>query len=94
MANPVGAYVQSVVLGGEIYVTSTADRGKNVAWRRDPRTTLVFEVPLKGGVTMLRRVIFENDAALKQRVFNPTADGVEGEMRERYVSSQHSFAGS
>jgi hypothetical protein len=62
--------------------------GKNVAWRRDPRTTLVFEVPLKGGVTMLGRVIFENDAALKQRVLNATADGVgvEGEMRERYLS--------
>ena len=88
MANPAGAYAQSVVLDGEIYVTSTADRGKNVAWRRDPRTTLVLEGRLKGGVTMLGRVTFENDAALKQRVLNATADGVgvEGEMRERYLS--------
>ena len=86
--HPAGAYVQSVMLDGEIYVTSTSDRGKNVAWRRDPRTTLVFEVPMKGGVTVLGRVIFENDTALKRRVLNAMADGVgvQGEMRERYLS--------
>jgi hypothetical protein len=86
--HPAGAYVQSVVLDGQIYVTSTADRGKNIAWRRDPRTSAVFEVPLKGGVTVLGRVIFENDPALKRRVLHAMADGigVQGEMRERYLS--------
>jgi hypothetical protein len=86
--HPAGAYVQSVVLDGQIYVTSTADRGKNIAWRRDPRTTLVFEVPLKGGVTVLGRVVFEDDPVLKQRVLNAMAEGVgvQGEMRERYLS--------
>jgi hypothetical protein len=86
--HPAGAYVQSVVLDGQIYVTSTADRGKNIAWRRDPRTSAVFEVPLKGGVTVLGRVVFENDPALKRRVLDAMADGVgvQGETRDRYLS--------
>jgi hypothetical protein len=86
--HPAGAYVQSVVLDGQIYVTSTADRGKNIAWRRDPRTSAVFEMPLKGGVTVLGRVVFENNPALKQRVLNAMADGigVKDETRDRYLS--------
>jgi hypothetical protein len=86
--HPTGAYVQSVVLDGKIYVTSTADRGKNIAWRRDPRTAAVFEAPLKGGVTVIGRVEFDDDPALRRRVFDGMADGVgvQGELRERYLS--------
>jgi hypothetical protein len=86
--HPAGAYVQSVVLDGRIYITSTAGRGKNVAWRRDPRTTAVFEVPLKGGVTVLGRVEFDPDPALRRRVLDAMADGigVQGELRARYLS--------
>jgi hypothetical protein len=32
--HPTGAYVQIVVVNGQIYTTSTNDRGKNKAWRR------------------------------------------------------------
>ncbi len=86
--HPAGAYVQSVVLDGRIYITSTAGRGKNVAWRRDPRTSAVFEVPLKGGVTVLGRVEFDPDPALRRRVLDAMADGigVQGELRARYLS--------
>lgn len=86
--HPAGAFVQSVVLDGRIYITSTAGRGKNVAWRRDPRTTAVFEVPLKGGVTVLGQVEFDPDPALRRRVLDAMADGVgvQGELRERYLS--------
>ncbi len=86
--HPAGAYVQSVVLDGRIYITSTAGRGKNVAWRRDPRTTAVFEAPLKGGVTVLGRVEFDPGPALRRRVLDAMADGigVQGEARERYLS--------
>jgi hypothetical protein len=86
--HPAAAYVQSIVLDGQLYITSTADRGKNLAWRRDPRTTAVFEAPLKGGVTLLGRVEFDADPALRRRVFAAMADGVgvEGEARERYLS--------
>lgn len=86
--HPAGAYVQSVVLDGKIYVTSTSDRGKNIAWRRDPRTAAVFEVPLKGGVTVIGRVEFDEDPALRRRVLDAMADGigVQGELRERYLS--------
>jgi hypothetical protein len=90
--HPAAAYVQSVVLDGQIYITSTADRGKNIAWRRDPRTTAVFELALKGGVTLLGRVAFEIDPALKRRVLDAMADGigVQGELRERYLSHLNS----
>jgi hypothetical protein len=86
--HPAAAYVQSIVLDGKLYITSTADRGKNLAWRRDPRTTAVFEAPLKGGVTLLGRVEFDPDPALRRRVFAAMADGVgvEGEARARYLS--------
>ncbi len=51
--HPTGAYVQTVVVDGQIYTTSTDDRGKNKAWRRDPRTAWVYDVPGKGGVTRI-----------------------------------------
>ena len=86
--HPVGAYVQIVVMDGKIYNTSTDDRGKNKAWRRDPRTTWVFDVPGKGGVTAIGKVVFEEDPALKMRVYNTMADAVQlkGEARERFIA--------
>jgi hypothetical protein len=85
--HPTGAYVQIVVMDGQIYTTSTDDRGKNKAWRRDPRTAWVFDVPGKGGVTAIGRVVFEEDPALKMRVYNTMADAVnmKGEARERFI---------
>jgi hypothetical protein len=41
--HPTGAWVQTVVVDGQVYTTSTKDRGKNKAWRRDPRTAWVFD---------------------------------------------------
>jgi hypothetical protein len=85
--HPTGAYVQIVVMDGQIYTTSTDDRGKNKAWRRDPRTAWVFDVPGKGGVTAIGRVVFEEDPAVKMRVYNTMADAVKlkGEVRERFI---------
>ncbi len=85
--HPAGAYVQIVVVDGQIYTTSTNDRGKNKAWRRDPRTAWVFDVPGKGGVTVIGKVEFVEDAASKMRVFNAMADAVHltGANRERFI---------
>ena len=85
--HPTGAYVQIVVMDGQIYTTSTDDRGKNKAWRRDPRTAWVFDVPGKGGVTAIGKVVFEENPALKMRVYNTMADAVRmtGDARKRFI---------
>ena len=85
--HPTGAYVQILMLDGEIYTSSTKDRGKNKAWRRDPRTAWVFDVPNKGGVTAIGRVVFEEDPALKMRFFNAQADvpHLTGKKREKFI---------
>ena len=85
--HPTGAYVQTVVVDGQLYTTSTDDRGKNKAWRRDPRTAWVFDVPGKGGVTVIGKVQFIEEPALKMRVFNAMADAVnlKGDTRKRFI---------
>ena len=85
--HPTGAYVQIEVVDGQIYTTSTNDRGKNKAWRRDPRTAWVFDVPNKGGVTAIGRVVFEEDPAVKMRVYNTQADmgHLTGQKREKFL---------
>jgi hypothetical protein len=85
--HPTGAYVQVVVVDGQVYTTSTDDRGKNKAWRRDPRTAWVFDVPGKGGVTVIGKVAFEQEPAVKMRIYNAMADAVHltGETRERFI---------
>jgi hypothetical protein len=87
--HPTGAYVQTVVVDGQIYTTSTNDRGKNKAWRRDPRTAWVFDAPGKGGVTVIGRVKFEEDPAFKMRVYNAMADAVNLKDGPREVFIAH-----
>jgi hypothetical protein len=86
--HPAGAYVQIVVVDGQLYTTSTDDRGKNKAWKRDPRTAWVFDVAGKGGVTVIGKVEFVTDPAFKMRVYNTMADAVHmtGQNRERFIS--------
>jgi uncharacterized pyridoxamine 5'-phosphate oxidase family protein len=85
--HPTGAYVQILVVDGQIYTTSTNDRGKNKAWRRDPRTAFVFDVPNKGGVTAIGTVVFEEDPAVKMQIYNAQADAAHltGKKRERFI---------
>ncbi len=86
--HPAGAYVQIVVVDGQLYTTSTDDRGKNKAWKRDPRTAWVFDVAGKGGVTVIGKVEFVTDPAFKMRVYNTMADAVHmtGQNRERFIN--------
>jgi hypothetical protein len=86
--HPAAAYVAIEMIDGHIYTTSTNDRGKNTAWRRDPRTAFVFDVPGKGGVTAIGRVVFEDDPAVKMRLYNVMADRVrlKGGKREKFIA--------
>lgn len=85
--HPAAAYVTHVVIDGEIYVTSRERRSKNVALRRDPRTAVVFEVPGRGGVTVLGRAEFSEEPAMRQRVMNAMADRAkyQGAARETFI---------
>ncbi len=86
--HPAAAYVAIEMIDGQIYTTSTNDRGKNKAWRRDPRTAFVFDVPGKGGVTAIGRIVFEEDPAVKMRLYNVMADRVKlkGNKREKFIA--------
>lgn len=85
--HPAAAYVTHVVIDGEVYVTSRERRAKNVALRRDPRTAVVFEIPGRGGVTVLGRAEFSDDSALRRRVMNAMADRAkyQGAARETFI---------
>lgn len=85
--HPAAAYVTHVVIDGEIYVTSRERRSKNVALRRDPRTAVVFEIPGRGGVTVLGRAEFSEEPAMRQRVMNAMADRAkyQGAARETFI---------
>lgn len=85
--HPAAAYVTHVVIDSEIYVTSRERRSKNVALRRDPRTAVVFEIPGRGGVTVLGRAEFSEEPAMRQRVMNAMADRAkyQGAARETFI---------
>jgi len=85
--HPAAAYVTHVVVDRGIYVTSREGRGKNVALRRDPRTAVVFEIPGRGGVTIIGRAEFCDDLGLRRRVMDAMADRatLKGEARETFI---------
>jgi hypothetical protein len=85
--HPAAAYVTHVMVDGEIYVTSREGRGKNIALRRDPRTAVVFEIPGRGGVTIIGRAEFSGDPDVRVRVMNGMADRakLEGTARETFI---------
>jgi hypothetical protein len=60
-------WVSHALLDGELWVTTTVDRPKTVAWRRDPRLSACFGVPGMGSVTVVGKVELDDDAALRRR---------------------------
>jgi hypothetical protein len=64
---PMGVWVSHVVMDGELWVTTTGNRSKTRAWKRDPRTTAVFGVPGIGSVTLVGKVDLHDDAAERTR---------------------------
>lgn len=81
---PIGVWVSHAFLDGVLYVTTTGNRGKTSAWRRDPRMSATFEVGPKGSVTAIGRVELIDDPELRHRFLSALADrsGLTGEQRE------------
>ena len=82
--HPVGVWVSHAIIDGELYVTTTSNRGKTAAWRRDPRMSAVFAVPGKGAVTVLGSVELSDDPELRRKFLGALADksGMSPERRE------------
>jgi hypothetical protein len=72
---PGAAFLTHVVMDGVIYFTSEDVRGKNTAYRRDPRAAIVFECP-KGAITVLGRVEFDDDPQVRKRFLETHRDKV------------------
>ncbi len=83
---PVGVWVSHAVIDGELYVTTTENRGKTASWRRDPRTSVTFAVPGIGSVTVLGRVTLSDDPGLRHRFLAALADrmGIQGGQRDQW----------
>jgi hypothetical protein len=82
--HPMGVWVSHAILDGELYVTTTSNRGKTAAWNRDPRMSAVFSLPGTGAVTVVGRVSLVDDPELRHRFLSALADKsrLSGERRD------------
>ena len=62
-----GVWVSHAVLDGGLWVTTTDNRPKTKAWRRDPRMSACFAVPGRGSVTVVGRVELSDEPTLRRR---------------------------
>ncbi len=76
-----GVYVSHAVIDGEVWVTTTGNRSKTRAWKRDPRTAAVFGGP-RGSVTLRGTIEMNDDAAQRARCLNARYDRGQGERSE------------
>ena len=85
--HPLSVWVSHALVDGEIYVTTTTNRPKTVAWRRDARTSLVFGLTGTGAVTVVGRVELSDDAVLRRRFLEAVCDKMEldGASRESWM---------
>ena len=68
-----GVYVSHAVIDGEVWLTTTGNRSKTRAWKRDPRTAVVFGGP-RGSVTLLGSIDMNDDAVQRTRFLNALYD--------------------
>lgn len=82
-----GVWVSHAVIDGEVWVTTTGNRSKTRAWKRDPRVAAVFAVPGKGSVTLLGRVELSDDPAQRTRFLLALCDklGLAEDLRELWL---------
>lgn len=85
--HPMGVFVWHVPMKEGIVLASTNNRPKTGAWRRDPRTTVIFEVENKGAVSIVGRVEHLPGRDLVHRWCAGLADrkGYTGGERERWM---------
>jgi hypothetical protein len=94
-----GVWVSHAVIDGEVWVTTTGNRSKTRAWKRDPRTAAVFGGP-RGSVTLLGTIEMNDDAAQRTRFLNALYDRGLGERSEegragflKHMDSKGRFTG-
>ena len=90
--HPLGVWISHARLDGTIYVTTTENRPKTTAWKKDGRTSLVFGVPGLGSVTVVCTVELIDDATLRRRFLEQLATnmGLEGEPRKNWLAAMDS----
>ncbi len=90
--HPLGVWISHALLDGTIYVTTTENRPKTTAWKKDGRTSLVFGVPGMGSVTVVCRVELIDDAALRRRFLETLATnmGLRGSGRDNWLTAMDS----
>ncbi len=87
--HPLSVWISHAVLDGDIYVTTTENRPKTVAWKKDPRTSLVFAIPGRGAVTVVGSVALVDDTKLRRRFLENLVGkmGLEGSARENWLKA-------
>jgi len=90
--HPLSVYVYHALIDGEIYVTTTENRPKTTAWKRDPRTSLVVSEPGTGCVTVVGRVELNRDRAFQRRFLEALCDksGLQGKARAGWLAHMDS----
>ena len=85
-------WVSHALLDGELFVTTTDNRPKTRAWRRDGRTSAVFGVPGLGTVTVVGRVVLSDDPGLRRRFLVALAEklGIAVDKRESWIGHMDS----
>ncbi len=89
--HPLAVWISHAVVDGELYVTTTENRPKTTAWKKDNRTSLVFAVPGMGAVTVIGRVELHEDADLQTRFLETLATkmGLDGTTRRNWIKSMN-----
>lgn len=83
----IGVWVSHAVMDGDLYVTTTANRPKTLAWERDPRMSACFAVPGTGAVTVVGRVELGENPQLRRRFLEALCDrlAVPSEARDSWI---------
>ena len=81
-----GVWVRHALLDGKIWLTTTGNRSKTRAWKRDPRTSLVFSSDY-GSVTAVGTIDLHDNAEERTRFLNALFDrgNAPEERREAYL---------
>jgi nitroimidazol reductase NimA-like FMN-containing flavoprotein (pyridoxamine 5'-phosphate oxidase superfamily) len=90
--HPLAVHVYHALIDGEIYVTTTENRPKTTAWKRDPRTALVVSQPGTGCVTVVGRVELSDDRAFQRRFLEALCDkmALKGAARAAWIAHMDS----
>jgi|TARA_B100001971_G_C18213748_1_gene552457 hypothetical protein len=82
-----GVWVSHVVMDDQVWLTTTGNRSKTRAWKRDPRTSVVFGDQELGSVTIVGTIELTYDAELRTRFLNKLFDrnGTNAPGREAFL---------